>query len=60
MHRLLELGCQLGEGFHYFRQMELDAIGTLLADRNAAGRSPERAAEARPGAHPSRSSSMST
>jgi hypothetical protein len=30
--------------------MELDAIGTLLANRNAAGRWPEPSAEARPGA----------
>jgi diguanylate cyclase (GGDEF)-like protein len=47
--RLLELGCRLGQGFHYFRPMELEAIGTLLADRNAAGRWPEPSAEARPG-----------
>jgi diguanylate cyclase (GGDEF)-like protein len=41
--RLLELGCRLGQGFHFFRPMELDAVTALLADRNAATRWPEPA-----------------
>jgi EAL domain-containing protein (putative c-di-GMP-specific phosphodiesterase class I) len=42
--RLLELGCRLGQGFHFFRPMELDAVTALLAERNAARRWPEPAA----------------
>jgi diguanylate cyclase (GGDEF)-like protein len=48
--RLLDLGCRLGQGFHFFRPMELDALGTLLAAPNASDRWPEPAAAARPGA----------
>jgi diguanylate cyclase (GGDEF)-like protein len=28
--RLLELGCALGQGFHFFRPLEADAVGALL------------------------------
>jgi diguanylate cyclase (GGDEF)-like protein len=48
--RLRELGCRLGQGFHFFRPMELNALGAVLADPNAAARWPEPAGAARPGA----------
>jgi EAL domain-containing protein (putative c-di-GMP-specific phosphodiesterase class I) len=30
--RLLELGCQLGQGFHFARPMDADALAKLLLD----------------------------